>query len=132
MACVAPLMSPLNSAGFAEQCRRLGGIQDCTLQEPSQHRVACPESVIRGIRDADLRTRLYWVTSGTTSYKGKLKKPDMTHLKIAKNCHRTVATGVLCGSERRDGTGCERKARPVCRGAGLSSQDAVTSRAWGF
>lgn len=66
-------------------------------------------------RVAALRTKLYWVTSVTTSYKGQLKKPDMTYLRIAKNCHRTVAAGVLCGSERRDGTRCEQKARTVCR-----------------
>lgn len=43
------------------------------------------------------------------SDKGQLKELDMTHLerkylKIAKNCHRTVATGSLCGRDRRAGT----------------------------
>lgn len=53
-----------------------------------------------------LRTRMYdWVTSGTMSRKGQLKKLDMTHLerkylKIAKNCHRTVAAGAVCVAER--------------------------------
>lgn len=57
--------------------------------------MVCPESVIRVVA---LRTRMYWVTSRTMSNKGQLKKSDMTHLKMARNCHRTVAAGVLCGS----------------------------------
>lgn len=66
----------------------------------SRHEAACLE---RAMTTAGLRTRMYyWVTSGAMSDKGQLKELDMTHLerkylKIAKNCHRTAATGSLCG-----------------------------------
>lgn len=60
---------------------------------------------------------------GTMPYKGLLKKPDKTrlegkYLKIAKNCHRTVAAGLRVAEiwDSQESQGC-------LQTTGLPSQD---------